>query len=140
MVLRRLGEEEGYTCSLRNRKMTNIAIQLGLPSFKLNARAVPPKNAVSLLSLIATGASTTSTMHTLHHRPLVQFCLWHTTYTRRPKVRFFRLNAFQATQFLVSLFLPSCDQCCVCVILLQQPLVQLCRDGFAGVVEIIDIP
>ena len=131
MVLRRLGGRRIYLLVTESEKL--IAI-ISLPS-KPNAQIFPSSNRPEIACpLITTGTATTSTMHTFHHRSLIQLCLWHTTHTRRPKIRFLSLNTFQTTQLLVSLFLPPRYQCCVRVLLLQQPLIQFCGNGFPGVV------
>jgi hypothetical protein len=39
----------------------------------------------------------------------------------------------------VALLLPLCDQVLVGIVVLQQPLVQLFRDGFFLVVEVVDV-
>ena len=81
--------------------------------YLLNLISKTPKNSIAKpivsLRLITTSTSTTSTMHTFYNRTFCQLCLWNTTNTSGFKVRFFSLNAFQTTKFLVSLFLPSCD-------------------------------
>ena len=45
----------------------------------------------------------------------------------------------EAAYLFVALLLPLCDQVLVGIVVLQQPLIQLFRDGFFFVVEVVDV-
>ena len=120
--------------------------------------STPPTPTVHTLYTrhLRTTSSTTSPATTLHQRPtlsslpillllrlrlrpLHQPRLRHPTHTRPTEIRLLRLHTPQTTQLLVPLLLPLRDQRPVRVLVLQQPLVELLGDGFARVVQVVDV-
>lgn len=65
--------------------------------------------------------------------------LRHTTNTRAREIRLLGLHTPQTTQLLITLLLPLGNKVCVCVPVLQQPVVELLRDGLAFVVQVVDV-
>lgn len=65
--------------------------------------------------------------------------LGHPTYTTPSKIRLLSLHTPQTTQLLIPLLLPLRNQVRIRIPILQQPVVQLFRDGFARVVQVVNV-
>jgi hypothetical protein len=100
-----------------------------------------------MIPSVTTSTPPTPTIHTFYPSSpsstlLVTFGqsrLGHPADTRAAEIGLFRLHASQTAQLLVALFLPLGDQRGVCVVVLQQPLVEGFGDGGFLVVEVVDV-
>lgn len=90
-------------------------------------------------SSISAGASSAPAADALYRLILLELLLWHSADAGRVEVRLLGLDAAQAAQLLVSLLLPLGDQVGVRVSVLEQPVIELFRDRFLLIVEIVDV-
>lgn len=108
-----------------------------------------PTHARLFSALVTARTPSTPTIHTLNAAPSraipsllpipLQPGLGHPTNTSPLEIRLFCLHTPQTTQLLVPLLLPLGDQIPVRVPVLEQPLVQRLADGFARVVQVVDV-
>ena len=77
---------------------------------------------------------------TLDELVVGELVVGHATYAGGVEVGFGCLDAAQTAELLVPWLLPLGNQVGVGVALLEQPVVQLARDGLALVKEVVDVP
>ena len=107
---------------------------------------------------ITASASSASTIHALNDLVFLELLAGHATDASAVKVGLVGLDASETAELeessqrvkrrevcaevaylFVALLLPLCDQVLVGVVVFQQPLVQLFRNGFFLVVEVVDV-
>lgn len=93
--------------------------------------------ATSTADTLHAGRSVSAVLLTLLLPP--QLRLRHTTDTAATEVGLLSLHTPETAQLLIPLLLPLGNQLLVRVLVLEQPLVELFRDGLALVVEVVDV-
>jgi len=89
--------------------------------------------------LVRAGTASTPTIYALNRLVFLELCLGHSANTRCVEIGFLRLDATQATELLITLFLPLCYQVRIRVVVFQQPVIELLGYCFLLVVEVVDI-
>ena len=81
----------------------------------------------------------TTTVYTLDNLAFLELCFRHTTYTIGAKVGVSCLNALEATQILVALFLPFGNQIGIGDFFVNTEIVKFAAYGFALIKQVINI-
>jgi hypothetical protein len=89
--------------------------------------------------LASAGTTTAPTMQTFNIFALFKFVLRNTTYACGVEVVVARLNASEAAQALIPGLLPLGNQCCISVLFVEAPLIELARDLFFPVVHVENV-